>query len=81
MLDRIAHACLRGKMYHPDGLRLRKNAIEGGRILQPCTNEGKVTRLPESRQPGFLQPNVVVGIEVIQPNDFPFAIQEPAGNV
>ena len=81
VLNRIANTRLRCKMHHPDRFRCGENPGEGRRIFNACSHEGKFRSLLESRKSGLFQPYIIVGIEVIQSDDVPLALQKPTANM
>src|SRR5690348_2219330 len=65
VLDRIAHAGLRGEVHHARRFEFGEGVFDGGPILEPGLHERKVFLRRQSRQPRVLEIDVVIRIEVV----------------
>jgi hypothetical protein len=75
MIDRIAHTGLSAKMHLLRRPGFGKDPLQRRRIFDACGQKRKFLRL---REPGLLQAHIIVGVEVVQPDDLLFARQQPA---
>jgi hypothetical protein len=65
ILQRVAHAGLRGEVDHPLRPEVGEGRVERGAVLQRRAQEREPGQWCQPRQPRFLQPRVVVVVEVV----------------
>jgi hypothetical protein len=84
VLERVAHACLRGEVHDRVEAPACENLLHGGAIREVGTHELEPSRprVPgEEREPPLLEPHVVIGIEVVEADHVVAAAEEAARQV
>ena len=81
VLQRVAHAGLSGEIDHGVKAVLFKKRFQSREITQVCSGEGEASPVFDLRQPGQFQVDVVVVVQVVQPDDAISPCQQLSGNV
>src|SRR3546814_4684600 len=76
VLERVAYAGLGGEVDHPLRLEVCEGGFDCRAVFQRFAAEGEALQWRQPRQPGFLQPRVVVVVEVVVAQDFVTARQQ-----
>ena len=79
--ERISHPCLRRKMHHALKTFGGEKRLHAGGIGHIHLDEAKIWEAAELRQPGMLEVNVVVVVEVIDTDHFIPSRQQAEGSV
>ena len=79
--ERIPHTSLRGEMDDAPELTLRKKRLHPGAIGEVELGELKVGVASDLCKAGFLEPYVIVGIQIIQPDDVLSPFKQPFGKM
>ena len=75
ILQRVAHARLRCEVNHASELLPREQLLHARPVREIQLDEAEVRPLPQLREPRFLKRDVVVVVEVVEPDDFVAALQ------
>ena len=76
ILQRVAHAGLRREVNHALELLAREQLRHPRPVGEIQLDEAEVRPLPQLREPRLLQRDVVVVVEVVEPDDFVAALQQ-----
>src|SRR5258705_13913774 len=69
VLNGITQACLCGEIHHIIKFKICKYFLDTGTIVQIPLYKSKVLISSQKLKPRFLQIDIIIVIEVIQPND------------
>src|SRR4029078_11293743 len=81
MVERIANAGLRREMNDALGLLLGKGRLDRRPVGQIGLDEAKGLKRLEPREPGFLQRQVVIGAEIVEPDHLVPALEQTGRRV
>ena len=81
ILDRIPDPRLGGEMDHPLRFFPREEGFHAGPVRQIQTVEAKTPMVVQPGQSGLLETDVVVVVEVVEPDDFVAPPQQQFGGV
>ncbi len=81
ILDRVAHAGLRGEIDDALRLEFRERFFDGGAIFERRFHEPKARMRREPRETRFFQLHVVIGVEVVEAEHLIAARQQPFAQV
>ncbi len=81
ILDRIAHAGLRGEIDHALGLEVGERALHRGAIFERGAHEAETRLRRQAREPRFLELRIVVRVEVVVAEHFVAARQQAFAQV
>ena len=79
--ERVANTGLSRKMHHGIESLALEQLGNGAPISQITTNEPEAVSPRETREPRFLQPDIVVGVQIVEPNHLVAAIEESLGGM
>lgn len=77
-LQRIAHARLGSQMGHMQRFGLRKDLRDALLIRQIAFDEAEIGMLAQLREPVLFQPNIVIGIHIVETHDLATSLQQAA---
>src|SRR5579871_5703300 len=81
ILNRIAYACLRGKIHHDIRSPFRKQLIDTGSIRYIYLVKMEIRLLHQFRQTRLLERNIVVAVQIIQTDHFISALKQTSSKV
>src|SRR6476620_7527225 len=81
MLDRVAHAGLRGQMHDLGKSVLRKQRRDRLAVGKIGLHEGEAGIAPQQLEPRLLQSGIVIAVEIVESDDGPAFAQKLPGDV
>ena len=67
---RVSNSCLRREMNHPVELFRREQLLQTSGVCEISADESKPRSIDEKFEPVLFEADVVVGIEVVEPDNF-----------